>query len=123
LPGEGSRSFRSRGYLIKILEPDPVVDREGCSTFAPGGKLLRTGDIIRFAELGDLLERLGREGPGFAYEATSPRLSAIGCFQRGGLITSEDLANYKVIDRTPAHASLPRQATSSPTLRRRRAGS
>ena len=37
----------------------------------PEGRLLREGDTIRAPELGDLLDRLGAEGPGFLYTATS----------------------------------------------------
>ena len=32
-----------QGYLIKILSPILLSTAEGCSTFAPGGQLLRTG--------------------------------------------------------------------------------
>jgi gamma-glutamyltranspeptidase/glutathione hydrolase len=105
LARQGLEILPIQGYLIKILSPILLSTAEGCSTFAPGGQLLRTGDIIRFAELGDLLERLGREGPGFAYEGDVAAAVSDWVLQRGGLITSEDLANYKVIDRTPAHAS------------------
>src|SRR3954468_20700789 len=51
-----------QGYLIDILSPILLSTDEGSATFAPGGTVLRTGDTIRFPELGDLLERLGREG-------------------------------------------------------------
>jgi gamma-glutamyltranspeptidase/glutathione hydrolase len=93
-----------QGYLIKILSPILLSTAEGCTAFAPGGQLLRTGDIIRFPELGDLLERLGREGPAFAYEGDVAAAVSDWVLERGGLITRTDLAAYEVIDREPAHA-------------------
>ncbi|HEX6713865.1 MAG TPA: gamma-glutamyltransferase [Thermoleophilaceae bacterium] len=93
-----------QGYLIKILSPILLSTAEGCSTFAPGGQLLRAGDIIRFPELGDLLGRLGSDGPAFAYEGDVASAVSDWVLQRGGLITPEDLATYEVIDREPARA-------------------
>src|SRR3954468_19523471 len=102
---EGLEIVPIQGYLIRILSPILLSTAEGCAAFAPGGQLLRTGDIIRFPELGDLLERLGREGPSFAYEGDVAAAVSDWVLERGGLITATDLASYDVIDRTPAHAS------------------
>jgi gamma-glutamyltranspeptidase/glutathione hydrolase len=93
-----------QGYLIHILSPILLSTDEGSATFSPGGKLLRTGDTIRFPELGDLLERLGREGPVFAYEGDVAAAVSEWVLERGGLITATDLSTYEVVDRLPARA-------------------
>jgi gamma-glutamyltranspeptidase/glutathione hydrolase len=55
-------------------------------------------------ELADLLERLGREGPGFAYEGDVAAAVSDYVLERGGLVTRDDLASYEVVEREPAHA-------------------
>jgi len=57
---------------------------------------------MRFPELGDLLQRLGREGPGFVYEGDVGRAVSHWVLERGGLLTREDLASYRVVEREPA---------------------
>jgi gamma-glutamyltranspeptidase / glutathione hydrolase len=47
---------------------------------------------------------LGREGPGFAYDGDVATAVSDWVLERGGLITRQDLADYRVIDREPAHA-------------------
>ena len=71
----------------------------------PGGRLLEAGDTIRLPELGDLLERLGAEGPGFLYEGDVAAAVSDWVLERGGLLTREDLAAYEVVEREPARAT------------------
>jgi gamma-glutamyltranspeptidase/glutathione hydrolase len=101
---EGLEISPIQGYLIRILSPILLSTDEGSAVFAPGGDLLRAGDTFRVPEVADLLERLGREGPAFAYEGDVAAAVSDWVLERGGLITKTDLANYAVIDREPAHA-------------------
>ena len=48
--------------MIEILAGIATSTPECAALFAPGGRLLREGDVFRNPELGDALERLGREG-------------------------------------------------------------
>jgi gamma-glutamyltranspeptidase / glutathione hydrolase len=102
---EGHEINAIQGYLVRILSPILLSTEEGSRTFAPGGTLLQAGDTLRSAAVAELLERLGREGPGFAYQGDVAAAISDWVLQRGGLITREDLADYRVIDRAPAHAS------------------
>ncbi len=94
-----------QGYLIQILGSMVLSTDEGRAWFAPHGRLLESGETMRNPELGDLISRLGREGPGFAYTGDVAVAVSDWVLDRGGLITREDLASYGVIDRTPAHAT------------------
>jgi len=111
LVGEPARAAREgvplnavQEYLFKILDPLLAAEPEGRVIFNPEGRALRAGEKVRFPELGDLLERLGAEGPEFLYTGDVAATVSDWILERGGLITREDLASYQVIERQPARA-------------------
>jgi gamma-glutamyltranspeptidase / glutathione hydrolase len=91
-----------QAFLFEILSPIFLSTTECSELYAPGGELLRAGDTFRFAELGDLLDRLGAEGPGFLYSGDVAHACSEWVLERGGLLTRQDLASYAVEDREPA---------------------
>jgi gamma-glutamyltranspeptidase/glutathione hydrolase len=101
---EGVEVSDVQEYLYKILDPLLAAEPEGRAIYNPDGRPLRAGDKVRFPELGDLLERLGEEGPDFLYTGDVGAAVSDWILERGGLITREDLASYEVIDREPARA-------------------
>jgi gamma-glutamyltranspeptidase/glutathione hydrolase len=102
---EGVEVVPMQAFLFEVLEPIFRSTPECSELYAPGGRLLRTGETIRFAELGDLLERLGAEGPGFLYTGDVAAAVSDWVLARGGLLTCEDLAAYEVVEREPARVS------------------
>src|SRR3954469_2358273 len=64
---EGHALNAIQGYLLRILSPILPSTPEGRDLFSPGGTRLQEGDTLRVPAVADLLERLGREGPQFAY--------------------------------------------------------
>ena len=68
------------------------------------GRPVRAGDVIRLPEVGDLLDRLGAEGPDFLYTGDVAAAVSDWVLERGGLLTREDLATYEVVEREPARA-------------------
>jgi gamma-glutamyltranspeptidase/glutathione hydrolase len=90
-----------QGFLFTVLEPILRSTPEAEAIYAPGGNLLKAGESIRLPELGDLLERLGAEGPDFLYSGDAGRKASNWLLERGGLVTPEDLASYEVVERTP----------------------
>jgi gamma-glutamyltranspeptidase/glutathione hydrolase len=99
---EGVEVVPMQAFLFQVLEPILRSTPECEPLYAPGGELLREGDTIRLPELGDLLERLGAEGPGFLYTGDVAAASSEWVLERGGLLTREDLSSYEVIERPPA---------------------
>src|SRR5918995_2177934 len=74
---------------------------EAAAIYAPGGGLLAAGGTIRLPELGDLLDRLGAEGPAFLYGGDVGVAVSDWVLERGGLLTRDDLAAYEVVERRP----------------------
>src|SRR3954454_1768903 len=95
---EGAEITEIQAYLVRILGPILVSRPEGEAIYSPGGHTLAAGERFRFPELGDLLERLGAEGPGFLYEGDVAAAISDHVLERGGLITREDLAAYEVVE-------------------------
>src|SRR3954453_3696851 len=98
---EGVEVVPMQAFLFTILEPILRSTPEGEAIYAPGGRLLGEGDVIRLAELAGLLERLGAEGPGFLYSGDVAAAVSDWVLERGGLLSREDLATYEVAEREP----------------------
>lgn len=90
--------------LFEVLSPILTHTPEAAAIYAPEGDLLEAGETIRMPEVGDLIERLGQEGPAFLYEGDCASAVAGWLADRGGSITVEDLAAYRVIERRPVKA-------------------
>jgi gamma-glutamyltranspeptidase / glutathione hydrolase len=102
---EGVRVTPEQAYLFTVLDPIVTHFPETRDLYAPGGKLLGGGDLFRFPELGDALERLAAEGPGSLYRGdVAERVSDWVC-ERGGLLSPADFAAYRVVERPPVRAA------------------
>ncbi|MEI9974129.1 MAG: gamma-glutamyltransferase [Ignavibacteriota bacterium] len=69
--------------------------------FLRNGKYYEMGDTFVQADLGRVLERIARIGAKDFYEGETATLLAKDQKEHGGLITLEDLQQYKAIERTP----------------------
>ena len=92
-------------YLLRILGPILISQPEGRAVYAPDGRMPREGELLRMPEVGDLLDRLGAEGPGHLYNGDTAAAVSDWVLERGGLLTREDLAAYAVEERAPARAT------------------
>jgi gamma-glutamyltranspeptidase / glutathione hydrolase len=101
---EGVELAPMQAYLHRILAPILASAPEGAAIYAPEGRALRAGERLRLPELGDLLERLGAEGPGFLYRGDVAAALSDWVLERGGLLTRDDLAAYETVEREPARA-------------------
>jgi gamma-glutamyltranspeptidase/glutathione hydrolase len=100
----GHELTRIGAHLVRILGPILASRPEGQAIYAPEGRLLREGETVRFPELAELLERVGAEGPAPLYTGDVAAAASDYVLENGGLLTREDLASYRVVEREPAHA-------------------
>lgn len=101
---EGVRVTPEQAYVFTVLEPINTHFAETRELYAPGGRTLAAGDLFRFPDLADALERLADQGPSSIYGGeTAERICDWVC-ERGGLLSTEDLAEYRVIERRPVTA-------------------
>lgn len=90
---------------LEMLEPVMTM-REGAAIYAPEGRLLREGELLRQPGLVAALELLAAEGGASAYTGSIAEalLGLVG--ERGGSVTGADLAGYRAHWREPVTATL-----------------
>jgi gamma-glutamyltranspeptidase/glutathione hydrolase len=74
------------------LEKFPASER----IFLNGGKLWKAGDALKQPELAATLKRIANNGAAEFYRGETAQMLVTEMAKNGGLITMEDLANYKV---------------------------
>ena len=101
LAREGAPINRGQAYILDILAP--IHDRMPGTRelYAPQGRPLGEGDVFRFPELAEALERYGAEGAEPFYRGEVAAAIADFVVARGGLIGPGDLASYEAIERKP----------------------
>lgn len=90
-------------HFIEVLSPMLLYSQEGRGIYAPRGKLLLKGEVLKNNHLATTLEVLAKKGfDDFSREDFASAL--LGRFGPGhGLITEQDLKEYEVIRRRPLH--------------------
>jgi len=101
LAREGVALNAAQAYVVRLLRETVTSTPEAAALFAPGGRLLAEGDVLRQPELAEALDRLGAEGPDPFYRGDIASAVAAWVTARGGLLGVEDLAAYQVIERPP----------------------
>jgi gamma-glutamyltranspeptidase/glutathione hydrolase len=105
LAREGAPVNAEQGYILDILWPIHERLAESRELYAPGGSKLGEGDVFRFPELAEALERFGAEGAEPFYRGeVAAALSAHVC-EHGGTLGPTDLAEYEAIERRPVAIS------------------
>ena len=105
LAREGVVLNAAQAFISELLEGILVSSPECAEVFAPGGRALREGDLWRWPDLGDALERLGAEGAAPFYGGDVGRAVADWVGGRGGIVTREDLAAYAPVPRAPIRSA------------------
>jgi gamma-glutamyltranspeptidase / glutathione hydrolase len=105
LAREGAPVNPEQAYILDILEPIHARLPGTRELYAPEGRTLREGDLFRFTDLAEALERFGAEGAEpFCRGEVAEALSAY-VLERGGTLGPADFADYEVIEREPIRAS------------------
>jgi gamma-glutamyltranspeptidase/glutathione hydrolase len=101
---EGAPVNAEQAYILEILAPIQERLRPARELYAPGGRPLREGDVFRFPELAEALERYGAEGAEpFCRGEIAAALSAY-VVEHGGTLGPGDFAAYEPIERKPIRA-------------------
>ncbi|HLL91381.1 MAG TPA: gamma-glutamyltransferase, partial [Solirubrobacteraceae bacterium] len=90
-----------QAYVARILSDLLTSTPECADLWAPGGAILREGELLRNPELGDALERLARDGPEPFYTGDIARAVHDWLRERGGSLTPADLSDYTALEREP----------------------
>src|SRR4051794_1382493 len=94
-----------QAYVFQLLKGVITREPETCALYAPEGRLLEKGDVFRFPDLADALERLGAEGPQWIYSGEGAHAIAEWLGQRGGFVSEADMDAYRVVEREPVRAA------------------
>jgi gamma-glutamyltranspeptidase/glutathione hydrolase len=85
---------------LAMLEPVMTM-REGARMYAPGGRLLEEGGILRQPGLVAALEALAAEGADTVYRGSVAQALLALVEERGGVVTRADLAGYRAFWSAP----------------------
>ena len=105
LAREGAPVNAEQAYILDILAP--IHERlEGTrELYAPAGRTLREGEVFRFPELAEALERFGAEGAEPFYRGEVAAALSDLVVEHGGTLGPGDLAAYEAIERRPIRAA------------------
>jgi gamma-glutamyltranspeptidase/glutathione hydrolase len=90
-----------QAYIANILGELLTSTPECASLWAPHGRILEEGEMLRNPELGDALLRLGAEGEEPFYSGDVAQAVCEWLDARGGALTSSELAGYRAVAREP----------------------
>jgi gamma-glutamyltranspeptidase/glutathione hydrolase len=99
-----ARGFKASEYLRDtIVQMEDVIRKfpETAATFMPNGVVLQTGDHVDRSDYARTLRAIAENGPDHLYNGPLGEIVCDYLERNGGIITKEDLAEYKTIRRKP----------------------
>ena len=94
-----------QAYILDILAPIHNRLPGTRELYAPGGRTLREGEVFRFSQLAEALERFGAEGAEPPYRGEFAAALSEFTIEGGGSLGPADLAGYEAIERAPIRAA------------------
>jgi gamma-glutamyltranspeptidase / glutathione hydrolase len=101
---EGVTLTKAAEYFHEILSPILISTPEAAALFTPEGKQLVEGDVFRYPEMADALERFAAEGSEPFYRGETARAVCDWVRERGGTLGMDDMAAYEPVEREPVSA-------------------
>jgi gamma-glutamyltranspeptidase/glutathione hydrolase len=98
---EGVTLNAGQAYVAKILADLLTSTPECAALWAPAGRVLREGELLRNPDLGDALDRLGADGAEPFYRGDVARAVCEWLWARGGSLNAAELSCYRAIEREP----------------------
>ncbi len=103
-----AEGFPASPYLVRaITENAASLARFPASAdvFLPNGTPPRPGDLVRRTDYAETLRAVASGGPDALYRGPIGELVAADMAANGGLVSMEDLAEYRVIEREPVRGT------------------
>jgi gamma-glutamyltranspeptidase/glutathione hydrolase len=104
LARDGIEVNARQAFFLEILKPILTSSEEAKAVYAPGGSYLGEGDVFRFPELGDALDRYAEEGAEPFYRGEVADAICEWVIERGGTLGADDMAAYEPRPREPVRA-------------------
>lgn len=101
---EGAPINQGQAFLLEILAPINEHMAGTRELYAPGGRRLGEGDVFRFPELAEALERFAAEGAEPFYRGEIATRVSEFVVAHGGTLGKRDLAAYEAVERPPVVA-------------------
>lgn len=101
LARQGAVMSDALAYVAAILTPILTDTPEIAARYTLNGSIAAAGDTLRFPDLADTLEQLGREGPALFYTGAVAQAILADQQVHRGLLTKTDLARYQVYQTAP----------------------
>jgi len=98
---EGAPVNSGQAYILDILAPIHEQMTGTRELYAPMGRRLGEGDVFRFPELADALERYADQGAEPFYHGEVAAAISDFVVRHGGIVGPGDLASYAAIERKP----------------------
>jgi gamma-glutamyltranspeptidase / glutathione hydrolase len=101
LAREGAPVNHGQAYILEILAPIHEHTTGTRELYAPDGLRLGEGDVFRFPELAEALERYAEEGAEPFYKGEIAAAISDFVIEHGGIIGPGDLGSYAAVERPP----------------------
>jgi len=98
------RGFRATPYLVEAVKttaPDLARFPDTARTFLPGGAPIKAGDLVTMPDYAATLRHIAAKGAGVLYGGDLGATVAEYVRRSGGIISLEDLAGYRTVERQP----------------------
>ncbi len=102
---EGVVLNAGQAYVAEILGDLLTSTPECAALWAPSGRVLREGELLRNPDLGDALDRLGQDGAEPFYSGDVGRAVCDWLGERGGSLSPQELASYRALEREPVRVA------------------
>ncbi len=87
--------------FLRMLHPIMILTRTGRNLYEPGGRYMKSGDVLVNSQMADFLDTLTEDDGRSFYSGDIARQIEQDMKEGQGMLTREDLASYKVIERKP----------------------
>jgi gamma-glutamyltranspeptidase / glutathione hydrolase len=103
LARDGIEVNAQQAYLFELLAPILAREPAGAAVYAPEGRMLGLGEVVRFPELAETLRRFGGEGPDPLYRGDIGDAITAKVEGEGGTVGTADMDRYETAVREPVN--------------------